>query len=195
VTDQVQIGELISFRIQQVVTWTRATNSLVSSPQSGLTKEYPEATGLSTTLTCYRKNCGCPTYPVVFESIVHEGKCKTGSPTRSGIAGGMDTIVASIVSQTPTSIQIRFSGEPFNTLEPISEFFGDIDWRHTLTIDWSSSPMRYTLQYQHDGFPFHDIRINGTLVRAFDPVPNGQTPLSLNGTGSGEWSGTISGTL
>lgn len=183
------------FRIQQLIRWTSSNGSLQSSAASGVTGEYYEATRLTTEGSCYRKTCSCPTYPPLGESIINQGMCKTGAPHATGLAGGMHTITAQITSQTATSMTLRFSGEPFNVLEPASQWFGDIDWRHILTVDWSTYPVRFTLQYQHDGFPYHDLRINGQTVRLFDPVPYGQTPLSLNGTGSGEWSGTVSGNL
>lgn len=185
------------YRIRQTITWTSENNQLSNVAATGQTKSYSPFINLSSTISCFRKNCSeCPKYPgIVTEDIVYQGQCKSGSPLQTSGAGGMNTIVASISSSTETSVSISFSGEPFNALEPASEIFGDIDWNHKVTIDWSGESVTCTLDYQHDGFPYHDIRINGNVAYQFDPIAAGQTPLSLGGTGSGEWSGSVSCTL
>ncbi len=181
------------FRIQQQILWTSSTNQLASAGLSGVTKSYLPSVNLTTSGNCVRKNCTqCAKYLGV-EDFVYQGKCKTGSHIEASTASGMSTIVASIVSQTSDSVTIRFSGEPYNAIAFGASVFGDIDWSHDLTIDWSVYPVTWELDYQHDGFPYHHVDLNGLVIYTFDPVTNGQTPLSLNGVGSGEWSGVING--
>jgi hypothetical protein len=56
-----------------------------------------------------------------------------------------------------------------------------IDWGVTITLirNNSTGVTSYGVAGTHDGFPFHEIRINSTQVYARDPIPNGDTPVSL----------------
>jgi outer membrane protease len=103
----------------------------------------------------------------------------------------MSSIVASVSEESEDSLTIQFSGQPANALSSAPGVFEDLDWNHELVVDWSGENIQCTLNYQHDGFPFHDIRINEEIVYQFDPIENDQTPLSLAGTGSGEWQDSV----
>jgi hypothetical protein len=75
------------------------------------------------------------------------------------------------ITVTPVSAQVvrvRLHGGASNPL-----VFGapNIDWDLTLTIDASSSPTRWTLTGAHDGFPAHEVYVNGKTLYTYDPGP------------------------
>jgi hypothetical protein len=58
-------------------------------------------------------------------------------------------------------------------------FVWDISWHNDIAISWGAGPPQYELTMDHDGFPQHEVRINGALVYAMDPIGEGNTPNAL----------------
>ena len=72
------------------------------------------------------------------------------------------------ITVTPVSakvVRVRLFGGTSNPLL-ISP---NIDWDLTLTIDASSLPTSWTLTGAHDGFPAHEVYVNGQTLYTYDP--------------------------
>jgi len=54
--------------------------------------------------------------------------------------------------------------------DPLVLLSADIDWDFTITIDTSGAKPHWTLNGTHDGFPAHEIYINGTAIYTFAPA-------------------------
>ena len=70
-------------------------------------------------------------------------------------------------------------------------FWGSPDIDALLTLDLKrslSGALQAKLTGQHDGFPAYEFYVERQRIYEFDPVANDQTPMSLGGIGSGEWS-------
>ena len=70
-----------------------------------------------------------------------------------------------------------------------------IDWDVTITLtrNSASGTTSYQITGAHDGFPFHVIHIGASQVMQRDPIPNGDAPLAL--FGSGDVDVSVGGTL
>lgn len=185
-----------SFRVQQ--TLTVSTGVGIVTPSSGasavsrLFRENNPTTNLSSSLSCYRKNCSnCPTYPPVFLSspITFNGQCliRSAADHGSALAGNMSSVTAQLVDAGFTAshgyVTVRLSGAPVIGISPnfiLAAGSPHIDWDVAITItrDLYTGQTVYAVSGTHDGFPYHDIRINGLQVYARDSIPT-DTPLSL----------------
>ncbi|MEM7431660.1 MAG: hypothetical protein AAF351_06935 [Pseudomonadota bacterium] len=95
----------------------------------------------------------------------------------------MGSVIAfKIPAPVSNDLGINMRGAPFNPLPPIGP---DIDWNMVLTVTYDPQTRRhaYSLVGIHDGFPAYQLRLNGEVVWSHDPIDEGQTPLSLIGTG------------
>lgn len=187
-------------RVQKTAT-VRTGQGITSNPTllsaiSRLFEPNIPTTNLTTSGNCYRKNCSnCANYSGLFPStpIVYQGQCmiRTAQPTATEGAENLSSVKATKIDAgfyngTTNFVKIRFSGQPrigvvpWQWSRPIAPF---IDWDVTieLTRNASTGATTYKVTGSHDGFPFHDIRIGGTVVWQRDPIPNGDTPASLYG--------------
>lgn len=87
----------------------------------------------------------------------------------------MGSMQVAVTSSTPTSVEVLFKGHPGNDC-PL--FAYDISWDNRIVIQWQSG-RTFTLNLDHDGFPNHQIRVNGQVVYEHDVFLTGHTPLSL----------------
>jgi len=184
------------YRVQQTLT-VRTGQGIVtpSAAQSALSRLFlanSPTTNLTTTGTCFRKNCPqCAMYPGFGTPINYEGQCLIRSAPDQGSATALDmnTVQAELIGAgyydaNRNYVTVRLSGSPKIGISP-NFFIGAtspaIDWNVTITLvrNNSTGVTTYNVTGSHDGFPFHDIRINSTQVWARDPIPNGDTPLSL----------------
>ena len=168
-----------TYRIRQSFQVNTAT-STVSNIQnlSGCTYRYADGSSahLSSTQSCFRKYGPAPTYSVTLESIVHLGKCRiVGTHNCKKQANDMGSMQVAVTSSTPTSVEVLFKGHPGNDC-PL--FAYDISWDNRIVIQWQSG-RTFTLNLDHDGFPNHQIRVNGQVVYEHDVFLTGHTPLSL----------------
>lgn len=84
-------------------------------------------------------------------------------------------------------VHLRLSGG--NPGEPMTSILGKIDADLKVYLRESDSgDLEYRFNIQHDGFPAYELYIDGDEVYTHDPVAQKQHPLSLIGTGSGEFS-------
>ncbi len=72
---------------------------------------------------------------------------------------------------------VAFEGNPTNALQVGSP---GITWNLEIEIDWSSTPATWTLSGSHDGFPAHQIRINGDMAYQSHPVCDSDTPSDVD---------------
>ncbi len=100
----------------------------------------------------------------------------------------MTTITAQVVnagySGATNFVTVRLRGAPVIGVSP-NFFIGAtspaIDWDVTVSLSRNASTgvTTYQVTGSHDGFPFHDIRINSIPVWQRDPISEGRTPLAL----------------
>ncbi len=169
-----------TYRIRQsfVINTASKTVGSVSNLGSNSVGYAPPMNFLSPWPMCYRKDCqDCPQYGS-GQLIVFDGYCQDVFMdwTCAAQPGNMGSMTVSVTDdQTPNSVEVTFSGDPNNGC--ISGSPG-ITWQNRITISWSDSPASYVLEMDHDGFPMHEVRINGVLVYSHDPHPT-YTPWHL----------------
>lgn len=82
-----------------------------------------------------------------------------------------------VSSTTEHGVEVQFQGHPGNACPA---FALDISWNNKIVIAWDTGTGTYSLDLEHDGFPNHQIRVNGDIVYEYDVVAhNDATPLSL----------------
>ena len=175
-----------TFRILQTLTIDTVNKTVQPAKQSGLTKGYLPVNSHLTPGSCLRNNCTSCRYPFASPfpnaPYIALGQCVTGSSQCNLLASDMNTVRASVVAQTQTSMTVEFAGDPDNACQ--GSLFGislaaDISWLHRITISWGSGNPQYSLVLSHDGFPSHQIFVGNSRVYSFDPVNAGKSPWSL----------------
>jgi len=84
-------------------------------------------------------------------------------------------------------VHMKLSGG--NPGEPMTKFLGKIDADVKVFLrENNAGDLQYRFDVQHDGFPAYELYIDGEEAYTHDPVAEKQHPLSLVGTGAGEFS-------
>ena len=173
-----------TYRIQQKFVIDTVNKTVTQLENlSGITRGYtPAEEHLSSSASCFRKNCPeCPEY-ITGRKIVYDGQCRIPeNPSCALAATDMNTMAATVTNSSSTSVSVAFEGDPDNACSNVlgMQFAWDISWYNDLTISWDSSSPTYQLTMDHDGFPLHELRINGSLVYDFDPIAAQNTPNAL----------------
>lgn len=199
------------YRVQQTVTVRTGQGIVSSSRKSAVSRLFLKnspTTNLTTLGPCYRKFCSeCKPYPVTGTPMTFNGQCLIRETLEldSGPALNMTTVQATLVDAgyhdaNRNYVTVRLSGRPKIGISPdllIGALAPEIDWSVTIKLvrDKSTGQTTYTVAGNHDGFPFHDIRIGSNQVYGRDPIPHGDTPASLGGFSPGEIVVSKSGAL
>lgn len=188
------------YRVQQIIVVNMSSKSIIAHDTDSAASlggnpstlygpggvEYPNPLVLSSSASCYRKFCPeCPSYPTLLggNQVVWSGYCQTPPYFCNEPAEDMGTLEANVINTAQSTFTIRFEGDPIIACIPLG-LAADISWLNYLELSWNGQNWNYELSMEHDGFPKHEVRINGVLVYSFDPIDpplpySQQTPLSL----------------
>jgi len=115
---------------------------------------------------------GCPQCQYEIRSAATAECTATASP---GVAGNVLTMRLTSSSPARDVIDIDLAGyDPCASLVPAVDSELVLRLRRT-----KSGSLEYRLTGLHDGYPWHELYLNGTLVLSHDPCVTGDDPFSL----------------
>jgi hypothetical protein len=106
---------------------------------------------------------------------------------KRSVTNANNSISSRRITGNAVLVHLKLSGA--NPGEPMSAILGKIDADVNVYLrENDKGDLEYRFDVQHDGFPAYELYIDGQDVYTHDPVAEKQHPLSLMGTGSGEFS-------